>query len=183
MKNKAKVIGISGKARSGKDTVADYIAERLEYAKRYSFAGPLKEAVSNLFDIPLNDLNEGDREKILPEFGLSVRQILQRFGTECMREQFDQDFWINKAKRNVSKLSDEEIIVISDVRFENEAKFCREDGILIHVQRPSLSGEVGDAGHASENGVHIDNESDYIIINDGSIQDLHRKIDDIIFLQ
>lgn len=177
MKNK--VIGITGKARSGKDTISDYIREEDLNVVSYAFANPLKDAVSKLFDIPREDLDGDNREEILPEFGLSIRQILQRFGTESMRNVFDTDFWINKAKRSINKIVEEYPnikIVISDVRFENEADFCRENGILIHVSKPDADGNVGDLGHASENGVQFQ-IGDYHISNDGSPEDLYNKID------
>ena len=48
-----KVIGIHGFARSGKDTIADYIIKIDESHKlKYSFAMPLKDAVASLFNIP-----------------------------------------------------------------------------------------------------------------------------------
>jgi len=186
-----KVIGIHGFARSGKDTVGDYLLNKTlfrpstgemesdHFYKKYSFADPLKESVSMLFNIPLNDLYEGDREKVLPKWGLSVRQILQRFGTECMRNNFGYDFWINKAQEQVDSLTVDRTIIISDVRFENEAEFCRKNGVLIHIERPDIDGRVGDIGHASESGVNL-NTSDYHIHNDGSLEDLYKKVDVIM---
>lgn len=176
---KSKVIGISGFARSGKDTVALHIIGSDFGILKYSFADPLKEAVSKLFNIPLLDLYEGDREVELPEWGLSVRQILQRFGTESMRNNFGDNFWIKKAQVYVDNLSGDQILVIPDVRFENEADFCRDNGILIHVERPDADGVVGDANHASESGIQFQN-GDYHINNNGSLEELYTQVDIIL---
>lgn len=189
MKNK--VIGIHGFARSGKDTIADYLVDKTLFRpstgemesdhlyKKYSFADPLKEAVSMLFNIPLNDLYEGDREKVLPKWGLSIRQILQRFGTESMRNVFGEDFWLKKAQSQVDNLEDDITLIIPDVRFGNEADFCRENGILIHVVRPDADGKVGDVGHASEGGI-IPEEDDHLIFNEGSLEELYTEVDDVL---
>jgi len=179
MKNK--VIGIHGFARSGKDTVADYILDSDDTILKYSFANPLKTAVSSLFNIPREELDGDNREEILPEWGLSIRQILQRFGTESMRNVFGDDFWIKKAQHSVDEaLGDSEYsVIISDVRFENEADFCRNNGILIYIERPDADGVVGDIGHASESGVNL-NTSDYYINNDGTLEELYEKVDVIL---
>jgi len=173
-----KVIGISGFARSGKDAIGEYITSNYGHYDKYSFADPLKEAVSNLFNIPLIDLYEGDRETILPEWGLSVRQILQRFGTECMRNNFGNDFWIKKAQTIVDELGNLKL-VLPDVRFENEADFCRENGILVHIVRPDADGKVGDIGHASESGI-TQLKTDYYIHNNGTLEELYEKIDNLM---
>ena len=179
MKNK--VIGIHGFARSGKDTVADYILSN-DGVVKYSFANPLKDAVSKLFNIPREDLDGDNREEILPQWGLSIRQILQRFGTESMRNVFGDDFWIKKAQHTIDwaiEQHGELTVVISDVRFQNEADFCRDNGILIYIERPDADGVVGDIGHASESGVNL-NTSDYYINNDGSIEELYKEVDAIL---
>ena len=177
-----KVIGISGFARSGKDTIADYIKNINESYVGYSFAKPLKNAVANLFGIPREDLDGDNREVILPEWGLSIRQILQRFGTESMRNNFGDDFWIKKAQITFDKAIKQHgnfNLVISDVRFENEAQFCRDNGILIHVKRHSATGEVGDAGHASESGITIEDD-DYIVENNQGLPELYEQVDYIL---
>lgn len=177
-----KVVGVTGFARSGKDTVADYIIDNDKDLLKYSFANPLKNAVSSLFNIPREELDGDNREVKLPEWGLSIREILQLFGTESMRNVFGEDFWIKKAQHAVdSALGDNSTfgIIISDVRFENEAQFCRDNGILIHVSRSGADGNVGVSGHASEGGIQIDT-SDYIIENNSSLEDLYKRVDEII---
>lgn len=173
-----KVIGIQGFARSGKDTIADYILKHDIYVHKYSFADPIKDTVAHLFDIPRDDLDGDNREEVLPQWGLSIRQILQRFGTESMRDVFGDDFWIKKAQLTLDNII-MDTLVIPDVRFENEAEFCRANGILIRVTRPAADGLVGDVGHSSELGIR-DNTSDFYIYNNSSLDNLYAKIDIIL---
>jgi len=186
-----KVVGISGKARSGKDTVADLLmakyAEQSGITHKYSFADPIKKACSELFGINIQMFYSGNRELILPEHGLSIRQIMQRFGTECMRGHFGEDFWIKKAEcefERIKEISENEqyapvsLIVIPDVRYCNEADLIRKYGTIIHVDRDDVPDEVGDTGHTSEVGIarHMD---DIMIDNNGTLEDLIEKVYDL----
>jgi len=121
------IIGLSGYAQSGKDTVAEVLC--LNYGfKRISFADGIKDAIYRLNPYIINDgLGDStwrvgdevddhgwDEAKQHPE----VRRLLQVLGTEVGREMFGEDVWINKAFKQIGE---QERIVISDVRFPNEA--------------------------------------------------------------
>ena len=99
------IIGLSGLAGSGKDTVASFIAERHEFV-RVSFADALKDATSSVFSWP-RELLEGDtdesrdwREQVdtywSAKFGYAVtpRTILQKFGTNVCREHLNDNIRI-----------------------------------------------------------------------------------------
>lgn len=62
--SKLKIIGISGYARSGKDTAADYISKILKL-KKISFADPLKHMLSNVFKIPLQYFYNSKKDEVL----------------------------------------------------------------------------------------------------------------------
>lgn len=70
-------------------------------------------------------------------------------------------------------LSPSDTIIIKDIRFENEADFIRKrNGAIWHIERPN---SVRVSPHSSEAG--IDKlAKDQVIINDGSIEDLEKKI-------
>jgi hypothetical protein len=73
-------------------------------------------------------------------------------------------------------------VVFSDVRFLNEFDAVREaNGINIRVVRPGAEGEVGITNHASEKEQQRipDSEFDYVILNDGSLEQYHEKLDRI----
>ena len=175
-----KLIALTGLPRSGKDTVGDYLVSRYGFLKA-SFAHPLKMAASTLLDRPLAHCNgDGyDREQIMPEWGFSMRWFLQKFGTECIREQIRFDFWVTHMKNRLEsfKLSDPNaLIVITDTRFENEAAMVREQGgKLIGINR-NLS--VG-SDHMSDRGLSLTPE-DFLIFNDGTLEQLKGAVDKVV---
>lgn len=189
------LIGLSGAARSGKDTVGEFLETQFDF-KRYAFADPLKRAAHEMFGIPLIEFYEGDREIVNEFWGFSPREILQLIGTECGRQVFRNDIWVKRAEMEwnnhqqyVNNVLPETFgtvegfrgMVITDVRFENEAKFIREmGGTVLHVERPGFVGEVGVANHASEAG-YSDDLKDHIVVNDGTLEQLYTKVENIFF--
>lgn len=107
----------------------------------------------------------------LAESNLSLRQLLQYFGTEIMQKYFGKRVWINSTMQNSSKYT-----IISDLRFIEEYSVVKErDGIVIYVNR--LNYEFGQ--HASEKEMKQlleSNQYDYIIDNNGSIIDLFNNV-------
>lgn len=100
-----------------------------------------------------------------------VRRLLQVFGTEVAREQWDDQFWVNLG---FSKMRPEGRYVITDVRFPNEAEAVKQHGgELWRVDRPGI-GPVNN--HASDN--HISQiEVDAVVKNDKSLDDLRPEVD------
>ena len=125
------VLGLSGYARSGKDTVADYLVESYGYTKM-SFADPMKQALLTLD--PNIDFGEGraylsQAVRVgwdeLKSNSTEIRPLLQRLGTEIGRNMWGEDFWVNAA---INSIPDGSKIVFADVRFPNEAKAIRDLG-------------------------------------------------------
>jgi len=160
------IIGLTGLKRSGKDSVADAIAW-----KKLSFAGPLKEASAILLNRTIEDM-EGtgfDRDEVMPEWGFTIRHFLQQAGTEGMRRLFREDFWIQRMRSEIHQYKD---VVVSDVRFLNEAAFIHElGGEVWKVVRPGLEPD----GHASEAEIALI-EADHTIFNNHSLINLQRKV-------
>lgn len=172
-----KIVGLAGPARCGKDTIAWMLRNQYD-AEQFAFAGALKKAASVLLNYPMefvNGENGYDRESIMPEWGFSMREFLQKLGTECMREQFREDFWINRIR--VELAHSNLPAVITDVRFENEAAFVRGcGGVVWHIERPQDNGlDERAKAHASEAGVAL-REGDQIVINDGTLDDLRESV-------
>jgi hypothetical protein len=176
MKRGFHIIGITGRARSGKDTIADYVCSEYEYAP-LSFAAPLKSMVSALLGEPESWVNEHKDEHIM---GLaSPRRLLQTLGTEWGRQIIDTNIWVNILSREVSKLDPDWYngVVIPDVRFNNEAEWILANGGQVwHVERP---GALVVAPHISENGVDSRLIS-WNICNDGTLDDLYEKVEAIL---
>ena len=152
-----RVIGICGQAGTGKTTAAVAIAQSLPYW-RYSFAGPLKDAVSGLFRIPREDLDDPIK-KYVPQGrwrNLAPRKIMQLFGTECMRDVFFDDFWTRVAEDHLEHLAAATLtkrlcVVIDDVRFPNEIEWVKNNGGRIIYLFTPRTGEVQEGKlHSSE---------------------------------
>lgn len=171
------IIGLSGYARSGKDTAADHLISRHGFT-RYSFAAPMKEAMYKLNPIVHSDtIGEFRYKNLVDVYGLDsakesnpeIRRLLQVFGTEVGREMFGENFWVDLALNSIK----EENVVISDVRFKNEADAIRSIGGQVwRINRHGV-GPVTD--HSSE--IDLDDYPfDHIIDNDYSVLDLNNVI-------
>jgi hypothetical protein len=169
-------IGIHGKARSGKDTIAKHLVKQYGYT-RYAFADPLKRIVNKIFDWEYAHAHGSLKDVIDPAWGFSPRRAYQLFGTEFARA-LSSDFWLKMAEREIPRAlstspGSEELIVVPDVRFENEAEWIRKRGALFIVNR-DFAEPVHE--HESENGIMAKPE-DITIGNNGSIDDLTGWID------
>ena len=102
---------------------------------------------------------------------LSLRQLLQYFGTEIMQKYFGKRVWINSTLQDPSEYK-----LISDLRFIEEYNAIKErDGIVIYVNRPGY--EFGQ--HASEREMKElleNNKYDFIIDNNSSVEDLFEQV-------
>lgn len=172
-----RLIGIKGLAGHGKDTVANFISDYLSSSitQKISFAEPLKEMVSIITGIPVVDIDK-NKTTYLPEYNLSVRTMLQKVGTDAMRNNLDSDVWIKIAARRIGQIPKHKIVVIPDVRFENEMKFIRQNqGVVLCVHRP-IGMDDSIYEHVSERGQLMLPDCDHTLVNDGSLEDLRLKV-------
>ncbi|AEJ81323.1 deoxynucleotide monophosphate kinase [Erwinia phage Rouille] len=95
---------------------------------------------------------------------ISPRRLYQLYGTELMRQSFDNDIWINFAKKayeNAAKLN--KVTIISDLRFDNEAEFGKmHSGLILKVINPEVTASQVSA-HVSEAGISKEHLSGTII--------------------
>jgi hypothetical protein len=130
------IVGLVGLAGSGKGTVADYFVSKYGFDK-HSFASPIKDITSTLFGWD-RALLEGDTEKSRnfrekKQGKYSPREVLQKIGTECFRDTFNSNFWVDSLE---SRLDISKNIVIADVRFKNEMDWIlKNKGRLLWVTR------------------------------------------------
>lgn len=174
------IIGIVGKAGSGKDTAAKMIPG----ATVMSFAAPLKEFVISVYGIPREWVYGPSELRNTPIPGyfrpdgqpLTVRYALQTLGTEWGRN-CSPDTWV---RLGVRLAKGHGLAVFSDCRFVNEARAVREAGGFVwKIERPGSGLSGGAATHPSElemDSPEMDALVTHRIDNSGTLADLERQI-------
>ena len=102
---------------------------------------------------------------------MTVREVLQFVGTNLFRNQLDPDVWVKSVYRKQYK--EDDVVIVADCRFPNEAEFAKKNGYLIHITRDLFT--TIDV-HPSE--IALDNYKDYDISIDNtrSIERLNLKL-------
>ena len=164
------IIGLTGYAQSGKDSVANILVENYGY-QRIAFADPIRDLLYATNPMlkegyrvkGLVDVYGWDRVKVdYPE----ARRLLQELGVGA-RKVFGDMFWVKQALR---QLEVEGNFVIADVRYPNEAKAIREHQGS-QIWRVKRSGVDAVNSHESESA--MDGEKvDQIFVNNGTLEDL-----------
>jgi len=180
------IIGLSGFARTGKDTVATLLAEEYGF-ERLAFADKLREflyALNPVVSVQYATIQGRPfptfLQNVIDEFGWDgyketkykdeVRRLLQRLGTEAGRQTLYDTVWIDSAFDGVTG----DKIAVTDPRFYNEFDAIRErDGIIWRIERPGV-GPLNN--HASETEATDYPHFTATILNDGSIEDLREKV-------
>lgn len=169
----------------GKDTAARVLLEELGF-QRIAFAAPIKKALLAL-DPVIPSPEQGEYMR-LSEYCQSrewsevkeypeVRRLMQILGTEVGRNLFDPDLWVKLAKRQLESTLSVGDVVVTDVRFPNEARLVRGyGGILVRVERPGF-GPVNEhvSDRASERWAY-----DRRIDNDADVASLQGKLRDLV---
>jgi dephospho-CoA kinase len=181
-------IAIVGQLRSGKDAVAEYLAQNYGYT-RFAFGDELKRYYHELF---------GPSET-------KPREGYQWFG-QTMRER-DPDIWVRKCFEAISARERQDSVyydmpwnahhrqpfraVISDLRQPNEFQACKRQGYVIirvtapealRIDRAIKSGDtfnLRDLTHDTESHARSF-DVDYEIVNDGTLAELYAKVDAIV---
>ena len=175
-KQSAKVICISGQARAGKDTTAAMMKKVLEETQHQRvliihYADLLKFMCKSLFGW------DGQKDE-------AGRHILQYVGTDVIRKQ-EPDFWVAFIIKVLSLFPNEwDYVLVPDARFPNEISELRKAGFdvrHVHVSRPIENGLTEEQrNHISETALNtvVPDES---IENNGSLEELSRRITDMVF--
>lgn len=182
-----KIIGLNGVARAGKDTVATVLQDLYGY-KIFSFSETLNDALYTLDresgpnagfyvkkETP-DDVRWVRYADLVDEVGYEqakefpgVRAALQVMGTEVGRNLLGENVWVDAL---FHKIGDERA-VITNVRFPNEyTKVKSRRGVVWRVQRPGFEPALG---HISDTALDT-HTFDEVIENDGTIEDLTRKV-------
>ena len=168
-----RIIGFTGPAGAGKDLAASMVPG----GHRIAFADPLYQGLSVMLGIDEAVLRDRSvKERPFREFGASPRQLLQTLGTEWGRQMVCHDIWLRVASLRWMQAAGEgaSVIVVPDVRFENEARQIRsEGGEVWMIHRPGVEPV---AAHSSEAGLPL-KLIDRLIVNDGTVDQLRERVE------
>jgi hypothetical protein len=173
-----RLVGLCGAARVGKDAVAEVLVREQGF-KRMAFADPIKDALGAMLGglFLTREHTHYNKELPIEGLGVSYRELMQTLGTEWGRQMVREDFWVEIVRRRLAtEVATTTPVVVSDVRFANEAAFIREFGVLWHIRRPGVEparAHVSEVGIAPKNG-------EPVLTNDGSLADLARWVGDLL---
>ena len=171
-----KIILIGGKANSGKDSTAEYIDEY------YRSRGLDVVNIQIAFYIKMYAKEiakwDGDNET-------KPRQLLQDLGTELIRKQIDEYFFIKRIIQDIDIYSRYfDVITISDGRLPEEfasIKLAYPETVTVHITRPGYVSHLtkGQKAHVTE--ALVDEiDYDYEVVNDGTLDDLQKKAIELV---
>ena len=130
-----KIIGISGNARSGKDTMGVNFQKILSEigikSKRYSFAYELKKSVDEFLigQLGISAFTEDEEEKKI------IRPFLVFWGTDVMRS-INNNVWVERLESN---LKSNHVNIITDLRFTNELDWIKKNkGFSLMIKREGI---------------------------------------------
>jgi hypothetical protein len=193
------IISITGKIGSGKDTIADIIMQYTPYHdwEIKKFAGKLKVIAEILSGVPKINFEDQEFKKqdMGPAWGMTYRDLLQKLGTEAMRNGLHENVWVNALFSDYNRewvsigdntASEDTFLdkiypnwIITDTRFPNELEAVKtHKGITIKVIRDS--GNTVGTTHASETALDDYTKWDYVVDNNGSFEDLKTQIFSIL---
>ena len=134
--NNVKLIGISGLAHTGKDTLANFLKEKRKEIVIESFATPIKEIMVNYFGFTREQVYDQRLKEIEDKFwNITPRKLMQLIGTEMFRKNFRYDVWVKVFEKKILN-NPNNFFVVADVRFNNEAEMViRNNGIVINKVR------------------------------------------------
>ena len=188
------IIGFCGPTKSGKSTAAKFL--EIQGFMSVGFADQLKRDCRTIFDFSDVQLWGDLKDVIDDRYGLTPRYVMQKYGTDFMREMIDDNWWVNKCLDTVLTglntgaryKSDrgfmlEPVIyppykgaVITDVRFGNEIKAIKKaGGYVVRLLRADLAAHMHKA-EATATGLPA-NMFDLIIDNrDIEVTDLGQQV-------
>jgi len=174
------IIGIHGKIGSGKDTVAKEIKKSFpQYNfKTVSFGYNVKKVISIITGIDMRSLlSRKIKAQYLEQFKMTVGELFQQVGTNALRDVLNKDVWIISL---FNSIKDNENIIITDVRFLNEAEsIINRGGYLIKIigdPKKVNKKDSRDVNHKSETDLDNYKKFDIIYENKAPIENIEKLI-------
>jgi hypothetical protein len=217
------LISVSGIIGSGKDTAASIIQQLTPYHnwEVKKFAGKLKQIASMLTGIPVEKFEDQEFKQTFLDYNwdsiklvgpgrrqdgfygpktpviehMTVRDLLQKLGTEAMREGLHNNVWVNALFAEYRPINPEACQsmgnvldytncdwpnwIITDTRFPNELESVKNrKGITMKIVRDS--GNTLGTQHISETALNHVTDWDYVVENNGTLEELKQKLFDIL---
>ncbi|MDC3413922.1 AAA family ATPase [Terrihalobacillus insolitus] len=164
-------IALTGKMRSGKDTVADYLVDKYEFTP-FRFSEGIWATIRLLY--PQAAASKEKPRRLLQEIGQKLRMV-------------DENIWVNYMFNEIERLG-ASLIVVTDLRQPNEYQALRENGFFIvrvkadegvrlnRIMSENDNFTINDLHHETE--MHLDSfKVDYELDNNGTLEDLHNQIE------
>jgi len=194
-------IAITGKANTGKNTVAKLLTKGLYgiantegwnwssgKVQFIAFADPIKKMARLAFpQIPRKWLYGSSkyRSQVIPDafkdgVPLTVRQLLIDLGNDFGRK-YNPVLWIDNFDHGLEKLykNNPKIVVVTDCRFRNEFDHLKNLGFFqIRILR-DIHTKIDDVSETNQDGI-MDSEFDAIIYNNKTKAHLKAQVDQII---
>lgn len=197
-------IAITGKANTGKNTLANLLSAKVldrysaEYAiknpgwafaflpKLMAYADPIKEIVITMFPHANKECLYGPShlraEPIPGAFKngkpLSYRQALIDIGTEVGRG-YNDKIWLENFDARYERLlvkSKPNLVIVTDVRFRNEYEHLKQKGFFqIRLYRETGLPDINHVSETNQNSIK-DEEFDYVLYNNKSLDDLKEEV-------
>jgi len=160
-----KIIGLAGRARSGKDTVATLFGKTHRVVR---FAQPIKEAVKALYGWSGIAMETDIKDAVDPNWGVSPRSAMVHVA-QTTRMFVANDFFVKR----LFDSWEGDPIVIPDVRYKHEVDAIHaRGGITIKITREGI--------HKHDIEFTVDElETTYEITNNGSLDGLRRQINSL----
>lgn len=176
-KKHPKIFLLCGTSRVGKDTVASMITEYYEKkdfkAITLSNAYYIKDYAKRILDWDGSDENK-------------PRTFLQQFGTDLVRKNMGEHFFLDRLLEDIEVFSYfYDVIIVSDIRAPYEIEIPKQtlkNVSSIHVVRPNHTNELNqeEKKHVTEMALQNYHNYDFELQNDGSLEDLEKKVNQLL---
>lgn len=168
------IIGISGKAGAGKDTLLDMLMEINKNIERVKFAGYLKDISAELLGVEPSQFESQEfKSAFVGDGKMTVRDFLIKLGM-LMRD-VKSTYWVDTAMEEAMSINESgHDVVITDMRFPNELESVKKaGGVTIRINRLNKG-----VDHESDTALD-DADFDHVIYNYGSLEDLRKNAEEL----
>lgn len=164
------LIAMTGPAGCGKNAAAKILVDNYSFVEM-SLAEPMKNGLMTMMGWGPEMINGELKETSIEGIGKSPRELMQTLATEWGRNTVHPDIWLQgvikqwEFYKGVIAEGKVKGVVITDLRFDNEADWVRsEGGHVVHIDRLGTHEPIEASGHSSESGVDV-YKDDYTIRN------------------